>query len=555
MKQAIDLDAGRLVDAEEASNWGRGTFKCPCCFDTVSLAYGEVRAPHFKHLPGTFRTDCENYQVGDGGGSRGGSGEGRWLALYVVPSIKPRNVSWRLELFVPDPGPSLGAAHYKDARGEQTLHNCRSVRGGSRIKVLPQERAYQVIFGSRDSGAARRLEIPGLQRQFANAFNYSDVAGRRLGSDEPLVVGESYVVVWHSTSRLSDWDQIESLQIGREGDWFGSIVTLPPDYSDALQTWCMRRFNRSLTRPKAKLTLLYPPSAAMLDDGAWAVPLDRSDIYVACDGPAGAQTPSQVGWKYRYTDHPRWSSLRGSLPAFLTETAQYRAWYEVLLRNDPRTGLELLIGEQPALAVPVGAQVVTRPETNAPSRSAPLFSQRASERLQAVREGREELVSIKLPTGLIPKVSVKGPTGRLWTTLEGEVVDADASTMDLADRLRDVLPRKELTLRIDAGNFGFVELVGSSALEVVAKQVDIPGRLRDRITWLLASSDPRVAAVGKVQQPPGLAGVCDALLDRVSLRDRVLLMSFVRVRAWPTELVAHARVATRELLQVIRQGD
>ena len=126
-------------------------------------------------------------------------------------------------------------------------------------------------------------------------------------------------------------------------------MTLPSDYSDELQAWCRRRFNRGLSRPKARLTLLYPPSAAMLDDGAWLIPLDRGDIYVACDGPAGAPTPSQVGWKYRYPDHPHWSFLRGSLPAFLAETAQYRAWYEVLLRDSPRAGLELLIGEQTAL--------------------------------------------------------------------------------------------------------------------------------------------------------------------------------------------------------------
>lgn len=554
MKQAIDLDTGRLVDADEASNWVRGTFKCPCCFDTVVLAWGAIVTPHFRHQHATYRTDCENYQFGDSGGSGGGSGEGRWLALYVVPSIRLRNVSWRLELFVPDPGPTLGLAHYKDARGEQTLHSRRSARGGSRIKVLPQERAYQVVFGPRDSGAARRLEIPGLQRQFANAFNYSDIAGRRLGSNEPLVVGESYVVVCHSTSRLPDWDQVESLQIGREGDWFGSIVTLPPDYSDALQSWCRRRFNRSLTTPKAKLTLLYPPSAAMLDDGVWAIPLDRSDIYVACDGPAGAETPSQLGWKYRYTDRPRWSFLRGSLPAFLGETAQYRAWFEVLLRDDPRTGLELLIGEQPALIAPAGAQVTTRSEANAAPRTASLFSKAASERLQAVREGREELVSISLPAGLVPKVSVKGPTDRLWTTLEDEAIDVDDSAMDLADRLPNVLFRRELTVRIDAGNFGFVELVGAPAPEVLARQVDIPGRLRDRIVWLLATATHCVAAAGKAHQPLGFPGVCDALLDRVSLRDRSLLMKFVRVRVWPAELAAHARVAARELLRLTREG-
>src|SRR4051812_31541453 len=121
MKQAIDLDTGRLVDADEASHWSRGTFKCPCCFDTVKLAWGAIVAPHFRHLHASYRTDCENYQVGDGGGggSGSGSGEGRWLALYAIPSIKPRNSSWRLELFVPDPGPSLQVAHYKDVRGEQ----------------------------------------------------------------------------------------------------------------------------------------------------------------------------------------------------------------------------------------------------------------------------------------------------------------------------------------------------------------------------------------------------------------------------------------------------
>ena len=105
-------------------------------------------------------------------------------------------------MFVPDPGPSIGVAHYKDARGEQTLSSRRSARGGSRIKVLPQESTYQVVFGSKDSGTPRRLEIPGLQKRFANAFNYSDDAGRRLGNDESLIVGESYVVVCHSTSRL-----------------------------------------------------------------------------------------------------------------------------------------------------------------------------------------------------------------------------------------------------------------------------------------------------------------------------------------------------------------
>ena len=57
MKQAIDVDTGRLVDADEASNWGRGTYKCPCCFDTVSFASGTKVVPHFRHLHGTFRTD------------------------------------------------------------------------------------------------------------------------------------------------------------------------------------------------------------------------------------------------------------------------------------------------------------------------------------------------------------------------------------------------------------------------------------------------------------------------------------------------------------------
>lgn len=555
MRQAIDLDTGRLVDADEVSEWRMGAFKCPCCFDSVQLIAPEERATYFRHLHKSYRTDCENYQVGEGGGYSGtGTGEGRWLALFVVTSIKPRTSSWHLELFIPDPGPALKVAHYRDAQGERPpLSNLGSARGGRRINVLPQEADYEVVFGPKGSGSARILEIPGLHRRFSNVFRYSESAGRRLGSDEPLVAGESYVVVSHSSSRLPDWELVEPLQIGRAGDWFGSILTLPPDNSDDLRKWCGRHLNRRVESPRPKLTLLYPPSAIMLDDGAWAIPSDRGDIFVACDGPPGTQPPSQVGWKYRYADRPRWSFLRGSLPTFLSETAQQRAWYEVLLRDSPRAGLELLIGEQPKLARPAVARVTTRSEPNAAPRSAPLFSQGAEERLQAVREGREELVSIKLPAGLPLEVSVKAPTARRWEALGDETSDPDVSTMDFVDRLRDALSRRELTIRIDAGNFGLVELVGASPPEEMARQIDIPGRLRARIVWLLATATACTAAAEKTHQTLGLRGEFGVLLDGVTPRDRSLLMNFLRVGSWPARLAAHARVAVRELSRLTSQ--
>jgi hypothetical protein len=160
------------------------------------------------------------------------------------------------------------------------------------------------------------------------------------------------------------------------------------------------------------------------------------------------------------------------------------------------------------------------------------------------------LVSIQLPAGVFPKVSVKGPTDRLWTTLEDDTIDADAPMLDLADRLRGVLSSREITIRIDAGSFGFVELIGVSARETLPTQVEIPARLRERIGWLLATAEPRDSSAGKAQQPLGLSGVCDSLVDRISPRDRSLLRRFVRARAWPADLAAHARVAARELLRL-----
>jgi hypothetical protein len=564
MKQAIDLDTNRLVDAEEVSARGTGTFKCPCCFDTVQLISPADYDSYFRHLHGTYRSDCENYQVGKGGGdTEGGSGDGRWLTLYAITSIHPSTQSWWLEMFVPDPGPALGVAHYKDAGGERTLRSLKSSQGGRRIPVLPQETDYRVDFGPKNSTSRRRLEIPGLERKVGNVFHYGDVAGRRLGTSESLVLGESYVVISHSSARLQAIDRVSTLLLGQNAEWIGSIVTLPADLSPSLRAWCLRAFRRLVVEPDARLTLIFPPSAAMVDDGTWAISNDFDALYLACDGPVGAYTPEHIGWKRSHVDRTEWLSLEGSLPAFLSLSSRHKSWYEVLLRDQGQGALELLVGDQTALRFPPGATVLTRVEPNREPSAYPLFSPQATSHLQAVREGKEEFVSITSPPELPVTITARGPADRLWHVLSddpqvSDVVDkaneSEPSGTHRFNGLGAALSQIELSLRIDAGNFGFVELLGTSSRVAPSSYITIQGRLRHRIIWLLAMLPSCEAAVNITAQPLGFRFADDVFCGRIRQTDRPLIMKFLNVNAWPCAFVAHARVAARELLQLVRKG-
>lgn len=560
MKQAIDLDTGRLVDAEEATEWGQGAYKCPCCFDSVTMISPESYAAYFRHLHASFRTDCENYQVGSAGvGTERGSGDGRWLALYVILSIKPRTRSWHLELFVPDPGPALQLAHYSDANGERTLQTFRTSRGGRRIPVLPQDKDYRVEFGQKNSSSSRKLEIPGLQRQFANAFHFGDSAGRRLGTGEPLVLGDSYVVICHSSAKLAPLDQVKMFAMGQNQQWMCTLVSLPTVKSNQLQSWCYRQFRRDVIPPEPNLSLTFPPSAEMFDDGTWAVSTDRGEIYLACSGPSGSEAPAHIGWKARYANRPDWVKLGGDLPAFFLLPAQYKSWYEVLLRDHTRGALEILVGEQTSLAHPTGVELVTRDETSGTTRSISLLNPNAKSRLQAIREGQEGLVSITLPGALPLIISVKACNERFWKPLADHSemrgsVGAVALENSGIESLRSALLQAEISVRIDAGNFGFVELPALPPPTLRAERVVISDRLRNRFLWLLTTLDSCERSNAKISQPLGIRFAVDGCWERIQQDDRAIIQRFDNVRSWPEDLLTHARVAACDFMSLIGKG-
>ena len=426
-----------------------------------------------------------------------------------------------------------------------------------------RKRIIELTSDRRTRRPVERLEISGLERKVGNVFHYGDVAGRRLGTSESLVLGESYVVISHSSARLQPIERVGTLLLGQNAEWAGSIVTLPADISPSLRTWCIQAFRQLVVEPDARLTLVFPPSAAMVDDGTWIISNDFEDLYLACDGPAGAYTPAHVGWKRSHVDRTEWLPLEGSLPAFLRLSSRHKSRYEVLLRDQGQGALELLVGDQTPLRSPDGTTVVTRAEPNSEPRAYPLFSPQAMSHLQAVREGKEELVSITLPAELPLRISVRGPADRLWQALSddprvSDVVDEanenEPSGTHRFNGLRTALARRELSLRVDAGNFGFVELLGTSVNIGRPGHIDIPDRLRHRIIWLLTTLPSCEAGAKMTAQPLGFHFVVDGFWGRIKQTDRPLIIKFLHVNAWPGTLVAHARVAARELLQLVRKG-
>lgn len=539
---AKERKSREIIPAHKAKRWG--SYSCPTCKANVFLRSGKHREMHFAHMPRQGKPECEEFHPSN-------ELARNWTITNAVPenlSVEPLRLGielepelasrhgprkWGLRLTVPKSG---------DVHGQITIDlGAGDNRKISLTKLALASQTYPADLATGEFGArwispevkepyrsVIEHRIPGLDQATGNAF---DATRQKIKPQaDAFCWGESYYFVWRLENPLHFPAGLVSHALAEHDGWACALAVLPHIADARIQAWLSATFNLPIIRPKREWAISYPPPYAVDDDGSILVhstasvllalksiePYQQSEL--CCTSGQSAISTQMSGAVEHFLE------ISGT-----DSKAVYLGWDE--------TPMATLIGKPYPAAIAEPA-VILEFELHGTRTSAPLHRARCQMLLSDVRLARAHLASIQMCPAIngVLRFQSAGATAESRKTilLSGQAVpgrtDIVSISIELLDRVREILTDRTLDIALDFSVFGCFHSLGS-AQPAVIKSAAILGRsLRARVEWLCKAS----GAFAQHRKPI-------AALD-----DETLLRHFARLSV-PVGLLVHKRALETEL--------
>lgn len=564
MEWALDLFGNKqMVHASYSTVNRNHQYLCPNCHAPVQLRKGPRRQPYFAHVSGRADPSCELYMpmLGNGTISENSIRErpSRSLGLYLrLLDTRKIPYSWQLEIGIPEPDSENGKLKFPFAWGGERIIPVHSIGvGGKRIPIRPRTEVYYISCeGVSEGNWANRIQqpIPGINTIGITLFRYSPMGGRRLAEGQPLYWGRAYVMIWKERNEpnlLVHPDRLVVRPLHKWEQWSGAFIKLPVNYDREVESWVKHWMERAVEYPPAELALVSPMPLQRLVDGSLIVPLN-TEVIISIVGEEGTQ-----GWTEVLISAPNSEKIKrfkggGAIPCIFSIGCLQPGRTDIWLNDNPEEGLQLIgVTDRKPSGMFRGITLHGKKVDDDKDIVTSFYSSEAKLLLQQVREKKVELNAIDIPNGakltIRWKLLGQGEWNE-WTTDNGKLSKGDDLAGSIISRLLELLDQPQLSIEIDAGGFGKIEL--DSVYKEINGKVSMSRKWRERAKWLLSQS--RMFCGGVVIHPEWKRKISikDLEMETLHQEDQRLLKKLVSHCTWPQNLEPQVRAVLNEWYQI-----
>lgn len=541
METAIDIFARKLVYASRASHYRRYT--CPACGESVTLASGPKVMPHFRHAWGTVAKDCSYYRAGSETTSEKEilpekvSREWRLPSLYIKLIINDNVSVWNLVLNISQIENRFDEILINDSQGIRRLSRTHMPSGGWQVNVLPRVDPYHLVY--RGKFGTEKRSIDGLKNNYGNVFHFKQNAGRLLGGNESLTIGETYIVVCHRSYPLLPIADIKILELESRENWLAYVIHFGAKRTEALSLWCKTHLGKEILPSQPQMAVIYPLEQDVLPNGT----------IVLCQGEDIVLSLFSANQEFQYMEllfkqdkTGEWTPLpsAANFPAFYNLGELSPGVYEIIASNDHmiKSGYPVLhfafeVANLTTSGLPLPASIKVG------TQDYPLFTNDAENILRSVRKQDTVITDFICPSGL----TVNLDTGQENQVYQFGIEDQRESIDQFLEQLSLALLQGEKTVILDADSFGNLEIAGNDR-DTLSHNVCLSLDLERRINWLLANSlvksTERCIPVQQVY----------SVEERDIIPDDPygLIRRFFVIDQWPASLLPHVRAVVKDIL-------
>lgn len=582
---AKDRFTGEAIHASEAHK-GAHRYICPGCGASVFRKggyAGSYKRAFFAHRPGEGDPECENYHFGAGIAHPEGP-QPRPLSLYVfVPQPADVTPSWDLQLLIPaPPDRTVTTGHVvidTAARGIIRIPVASIGDGGSRISVRTQCEPYGVRpLGIVDPSYLRKLatHAPGLRTTKLDVFRFSDRGGHRLERRTPLLWGQGYYVVWHSSLPIAWAPGLWRRQLRNNEDWCCAEIELPDQESITIARWVRQYLERDVEAAPLDVTIVAPVPLDESPNGEITIPAGQN-IIIGITARLGVLPPERLCIQ-RDDRRIETVTLHGECPMLVSLGHGEVGSLEVLLPDCDIGPLHLRVEQVEAPVDVVGVSFVFRDHNLTSEEVAwPAYCREVESLFLNVRASMMDLSAIHLPLRVRPNLYGIDPDDQasnrplqenhlediLAVGTAQSAEDSRSAWQKYTDYVRQTIVamcmNPSLSYNVDFSNYGCLHIGTAVKPSIRSVTLTLPPPLRRQLQWVLSLG---LSGTPSILNTPGDSlrllqqkRTALSLYRRLVAEDQQLVQRFLERPQWPVAAEAHLRKLARELYATINGND
>ncbi len=462
MKFARDSN-NQLVSAVGAAG-SRQIYRCPSCNARVRLKRGIIQLPHFAHLRGLGRPECELYHpshelVGPNPTAVMPSAAPPRVIepIKLVMEVEPHDINtryprrWRLKILVPKTDSSHGQLQLRCGPIYQPKISFAQLVIGSRVfDADANESEYRVTWFSpdvpKDYRESWQHPIAGLQQEKVNVFSARSQRLKPVASI--LRWGLAYYFIWHHDDSIDLPAELDVLKLQANSNWQAALVSLPADATREVENWLRKYCDMPIAPQSDRWGIAYPVPYEIDEDGKIVVtPSDA--VYFTMD-KQGAATKDYDGAASQGSEKDQFE--KKCVEIFKGESSTLPIFWQ----QEPV--VEIVFKPLPKADLNLGITVTYAEGGGSAENTVKLHDPECEKVFQVVRSGSGTIIGIEGPIGFNGNLRwvhpVKGMGNK--NLVLSEVCDRYSKlTNDDLDLLNLFLRERTVTLDVSFGALGY----------------------------------------------------------------------------------------------------